>query len=186
VFLAVESSGSIAPKNHGAGGGTAARHGIRVATLLVALALAPACTRPIIYTTPDTGGGRWAPALIAARAVVGRYHLVATGASNPSQERSLCSAPYYEVREDASFVELVPGSYDLGADVSPAVARTFVGFGVRGRVIVEAAHCYSPAILCQREVDLDWEQTCRLVLEPRSCASPWFERRVLMRSFEDC
>jgi hypothetical protein len=121
-----------------------------------------------------------------SRAVVGRYHLVATGASNPSQERSLCSAPYYEVREDASFVELVPGSYDLGADVSPAVARTFVGFGVRGRVIVEAAHCYSPAILCQREVDLDWEQTCRLVLEPRSCASPWFERRVLMRSFEDC
>jgi hypothetical protein len=157
-----------------------------VATLLVALALAPACTRPIIYTTPDTGRGGLAPALIAARAVVGRYRLVAKGASNPSQERSLCSAPSYEVRDDASFVELVPGSYDVAADVSPAEARTFFKFGVHGRVIVQAAHCYSPAIICQREVDLDWEQTCRLVLQPRSCASPWFERRVLMQSFEDC
>jgi hypothetical protein len=127
-----------------------------------------------------------APALIAARAVVGRYRLVVKGASNPSQEGPLCSGPYYEVRDDASFVELVPGSYDLDADASPAVARTFFKFGVRGRVIVQAAHCYSPAITCQREADLDWEQTCRLVLQPRSCASPWFERRVLMQSSEEC
>jgi len=153
---------------------------------LVGLAWAPACARAIIYTTADTPPGGLAPALVDARNVVGRYRLVAEGASNPSQEGPLCSAPTFEVRHDASFVELAPGSYDLETEVSPAGARTFFRFGVQGRVTVQAGHCYSQAITCERETDLDWEQTCHLVLRPRSCSSPWFGRRVLMRSSQDC
>lgn len=165
--------------------GTAER-ALRRASLLAALALAPACARAIIYTTADAHRGGLAPALVDARNVVGRYRLVATSESDPSQESRLCSAPTFEVREDAAFVELPPGSYDLHAHVSPAGARTFFPFGIEGRVTLEAGHCYSPVITCEREQELDWEQTCRLVLRPRSCSAPWYGRRVLMRSSQDC
>ncbi len=155
-------------------------------SLLAALALAPSCARAIIYTTADAHRGGLTPALVDARNLVGRYRLIATSTSDPTQESRLCGAPTFEVREDAAFVELPPGSYDLHADVSPAGARTFLPFGIQGRVTVEAGRCYSPAITCERGQELDWEQTCRLVLRPRSCSSPWFGRRVLMRSSQDC
>ena len=167
---------------------TDARRGPRLELLLLALALVPACARPIIYTTPQTDRGRLAPALIEARVVVGHYRLVTRGVDDPSQEGPLCSAPLFEVREDASFVELAPGFYDIDAELSPTVGQTFSrsGVPVRGLVTVRAGQCYSPALVCERDTELDWEQTCRVVLRPRSCSAPWFGRRVLMRSSQAC
>jgi hypothetical protein len=37
-----------------------------------------------------------------------------------------------------------------------------------------------------RQTELDWEQTCHVVLQPRSCSSPWFGRRVPMQSSQAC
>jgi hypothetical protein len=171
-----------------AAGPTDAERALRAAPLLIALALAPACARAIIYTTPETDRGRLAPALVEARAVVERYRLVVRSVDDPSKEGPLCSAPLFQVREDAAFVELAPGFYDIYADVSPTVAQTFSPSGVlvRGLVTVRAGQCYWPALVCQRQTDLDWEQTCHVILQPRTCSSPWFGRRVLMQSSEDC
>ena len=161
---------------------------LRAAPLLLALALAPACARAVICTTPDTGRGRFAPALVQARAVVGHHRLVTRSVDDPSKEGPLCSAPLFEVREDAAVVELAPGTYDIYAEVSPTIAGTFSrsGVAVRGVVTVRAGQCYSPGLVCERETDLDWEQTCQVVLQPRSCSAPWFGRRVLMQSSQDC
>jgi hypothetical protein len=161
---------------------------LRAAPLLLALALAPACARAVICTTPDTGRGRFAPALVQARAVVGRYRLVARSVDDPSKESQLCSAPLFELRGDAAFVELAPGSYEIYADVSPTVAHAFSpsAVPVRGLVTVRAGQCYSPALVCERETELHWEQTCQVVLQSRSCSAPWFGRRVLMQSSQDC
>jgi hypothetical protein len=161
---------------------------LRAAPLLLALALSPACARAVICTTAETGGGRFAPALVEARAVIGHHRLVTRSVEDPSKEGALCSAPLHEVRENAAFVELAPGTYDIGADVSPTVAGAFSrsGVPVRGRVTVRAGQCYSPALICERQTGLDWEQTCQVVLQPRSCSTPWFGRRVLMQSSRAC
>jgi hypothetical protein len=154
--------------------------------LLIAVALAPACAGAIVSTTPGADLGGVPPAVIYARAVAGRYRLRARSVSDPSKETVLCSGPAYAVREDASFLELSPGSYVLEAVVSPAGVRTFFDVLIRGPVTVQASQCYVLSIACRREEGLDWEQTCHPILHPRDCSSRPSGRRVPMIGEEAC
>jgi len=154
--------------------------------LLIAVALAPACAGAIVSTMPGADLGDVSPAVLYARSVAGRYRLRASFVSDPSEGSALCSAPAYQVRKDASFIELVPGSYDLEAVVSPAGVRTFFDVRIRGPVTVQASQCYVLSIACRREDGLDWEQTCHPVLHPRTCSSPPSGRRVLMIGEQAC
>ena len=155
---------------------------VRLLPLFV-LALASAatsCAPAVIYACGPPANA----AVVDVRAPdVDGYDLEIVHADGPGGGSTFCSAPAYEIEQEATLIELGAGDYRLLAKAEDAAIP--YAFPLRGEVVVEPNRCYVPGMTCDAGARPD-ALTCRLILKTTACSSHLGARRVAVPGMRGC
>ncbi|HEY4183502.1 MAG TPA: hypothetical protein VGP07_00470 [Polyangia bacterium] len=141
--------------------------------------------QPIIYACGVRGGEGPAIARVEVRALAKRgYELEVMHVDGPVHEtQGMCSLPAYAIAEEATLIEVPPGTYALLAKAQDTASP--YAFPLRGQVTVEGGHCYVPRMTCSGVAPPDGV-VCKLELELRACARLESPRRISLPGRVNC
>lgn len=142
--------------------------------------------RPVVYVAGEQAAQRLhSAARIDVHSSSTRgYGLRIIRAIGPKEwARGFCSAPLYQIAEDADLADLYPGTYTLigtaAKHLSPASA-----FPTVGDVFIEGGLCYTSVMICVG--DATDSANCHVTLKPKHCAPIRNPRFVFVPTVVGC